>query len=177
MNCPVCKQMTLFQKELEKHLPVRECNGCGGRWISSYHYWKWKEQSGGDLAAAQPAGEEPPVRESTGVKLCPECGRFLRRWPVGEGLAFGLDRCGNCGGMWFDRNEWEALRQRGLGGHVHQIFSEIWQHRLRKEEKTRAMEQFYRGKFGPADYQKALETKAWIDTHPHRAELRAFLKL
>ena len=39
------------------------------------------------------------------------------------------------------------------------------------------MEAFYKDKFGADGYQKAQEIKDWIDTHPHKAELRAFLGL
>ena len=177
MNCPVCKQIALFPKDLEPDLSARECNLCGGRWIGSFQYWKWKEHSGKELTQSEPPQTTLPVTDSTAVKLCPECGHFLRRFPVGEGLRFSLDRCGNCGGMWLDRNEWESLKQHGLHDHAHKIFSEVWEHRIRQQEQTDAMEKIYRDKFGLEDYKRIAEIKEWIDNHPHPSELRAFLKL
>jgi Zn-finger nucleic acid-binding protein len=178
MQCPVCKNYSLAADEPEKGLITQHCSHCGGRWIASYQYWKWKEASGKSLPEKPAeAGEALPVEDSTQAKLCPECGHFLRRYPVGHGIAFGLDRCGNCGGTWFDHNEWENLKRRNLHDDVHKIFSEIWQSQVRDTEHQQAMTAFYREKFGEADYQKMLEIKEWIDNHPHQAELKAFLHL
>lgn len=176
MNCPVCKMSALYPKDLETNLPALECGLCSGRWVSSWQYWKWKERSGNDLPPADAESADPPVDDSTAAKLCPECGHFLRRYPVGAGLTFSLDRCGNCGGMWFDRNEWEVLKKHGLHD-VHKIFSEIWQHQVLSEEQAKARERLYLDKFGPDDYARASEIKGWIDGHPLKSELRAFLKL
>ena len=178
MNCPVCKSTTLFRKQIENQLLASECGTCGGRWIASYQYWKWKDQSGGRLPnPPAPQAGDVPVADTPGAKLCPECGHFLRRYPVGDDLDFSLERCSNCGGMWFDKNEWEALKARGLHNNVHNIFSEIWQSRLRDAAHQQAVEQMYRDKFGAEDYEKIKQIKEWISGHPHEAELKAFLNL
>ena len=177
MICPVCKDYRLVAEEVEQGLVSRDCPSCKGRWIGSYHYWKWHEVSGKSLAAVPPQDEALSVDDSTGAKLCPECGHFLRRYPVGRGVDFGLDRCGNCGGMWFDRNEWETLKSRSLHDDVHKIFSEIWQRQIRDEARQAAMEAFYKDKFGDDDYQKAIAIKHWLNAHPHASTLRAFLGL
>lgn len=176
MNCPVCKSQALSHHELEHGLKACVCSQCSGKWIASYQYWKWKESSGRSLAEETPGtASNLAVEDNTAAKLCPECGHFMRRYPVGHEAGFGLDRCGNCGGVWFDRNEWESLKGRGLHDDVHKIFSEIWQRQVRDAEHVKAMEAFYREKFGAEGYQKAQEIKTWIETHPHQAELRAFL--
>jgi len=176
MQCPVCKNGTLTDKEVEQALSSKQCPECSGRWIASFQYWKWRDTSGKSLSE-NPATESGHVKveDSTKAKLCPECGHFLRRFPVGHGVEFGLDRCGNCGGTWFDANEWEVLKGRNLHDDVHKIFSDIWQRQVRDEEHQQAMEAFYKDKFGDDGYQKAQEIKSWIDNHPHKAELRAFL--
>lgn len=178
MKCPVCKNYTLAVKELEQNLSSQQCPQCGGRWVGSFQYWKWHETSGKSLTETPASdGSELPVKDSTKAKLCPECGHFLKRHPVGHGINFGLDRCGNCGGMWFDQNEWETLKKQNLHDNVHKIFSEIWQHQLRDLEHQAAMETFYKEKFGANDYSKALEIKNWFDAHPNKIALRAFLGL
>ena len=178
MNCPVCKKVRLSDKELETHLKANQCSGCGGRWVASWQYWKWKEQYGGHLPNRPVAGaDDLSVEDSTAAKLCPECRHFLRRYPVGEDLDFSLDRCGNCGGTWFDKNEWEVLKSRGLHENVHQVFSEIWQHRLRNADHQTRMDNMYKEKFGPGDYEKIKEIKEWITGHACEAELKAFLNL
>lgn len=178
MLCPVCKKYSLAVNEIETGLSSPQCPQCKGRWIASFQYWKWKETSGRSLSKSNLDSEgDLPVKDNMAAKLCPECGYFLRRFPVGKDILFGLDRCGNCGGMWFDANEWDVLKQRGLHKDVHKIFSEIWQNQVRSDEHKVAMEAFYKEKFGDIGYQKAQETKNWIETHPHKSELQAFLGL
>jgi len=176
MDCPICKMRTLSQSEIESNLNALECSNCQGRWIQSYQYWKWRDGLGKDVPDELPAqGPELEVEDSTGAKLCPECGHILIRHPVGHGISFWLDRCGNCGGVWFDHNEWETLKGRNLHDDIHLIFSAIWQKQVRKEDHEKAMKDFYENKFGPADFAKVKEIKTWIDNHPLKSELQAFL--
>lgn len=178
MKCPICKNYALVVKALEQNLSSQQCPHCNGRWIGSFQYWKWRDASGKSINENTVSdSSDCSAKDSTGAKLCPECGHFLRRYPVGHGIAFGLDRCGNCGGMWFDQNEWEMLKKQNLHDDVHKIFSEIWQRQLRDEEHQAKMETFYKEKFGPDDYQKARDIKHWVDTHPNNTALRAFLGL
>lgn len=179
MKCPICKNYALVASEIEGNLSSRQCPQCSGRWIGSFQYWKWHDASGKSLVDPSPValtGDGQP-KDTMGAKLCPECGHFLRRYPVGHGVEFGLDRCGNCGGIWFDRNEWETLKRFQLHTNVHKIFSEIWQRQLQDGEHQAAMESFYREKFGPDDYQQALKIKSWLDNNPNKTALLAFLKL
>ncbi len=177
MFCPLCKHTTMHRNQLEENLIAFECGHCSGRWISSYQYWKWKEQSGKSLLEKSTSEiEEIPVNDNLKAKLCPECGHFLRRFPVGSKVSFSLDHCGNCGGMWFDKNEWEILKSLGLHDDVHRIFSEIWQSQVRQEQHTKAIEDIYIAKFGKDDYRKIQDIKQWIQNHKLRSELVAFLK-
>ncbi|MBI2299195.1 MAG: zf-TFIIB domain-containing protein [Armatimonadetes bacterium] len=41
---------------------------------------------------------------------CPACGGPLRPWPPG-GVT--VDGCDQCGGVWFDGHELQAVAQRG----------------------------------------------------------------
>jgi Zn-finger nucleic acid-binding protein len=167
---------TLEQNEIESNLTALECTNCQGRWIQSFQYWKWRDALGKDVPEELPVQDlQPEVKDSSGGKLCPECGHILIRHPVGHGISFQLDRCGNCGGVWFDKNEWETLKERNLHDDVHLIFSTIWQKQVREEDHKKAMENFYENKFGSADYAKAKEIKSWIDNHTLKSELQAFI--
>lgn len=177
MYCPICKHTAMHRNQLEADLTAYECSQCSGRWIASYQYWQWQEKSGKSLLASSASDNTSlAVQDNPKAKLCPECGHFLRRFPVGHGVEFLLDHCGNCGGIWFDKNEWEVLKSCGLHDDVHKIFSEIWQNQVRQEQQTRAVEEMYKTRFGPADYAKITDIKQWLQTHPLRSELLAFLK-
>jgi Zn-finger nucleic acid-binding protein len=124
------------------------------------------------------------VDDSGPGKLCPACGAFLILHKVGCGLAFHLDRCGRCGGTWLDANEWEFLRSRDLHRSLHLVFSESWQRRVRREERTRqyrrvvtsVLDERLRRQCGEPDIERLKRFKQWIDGHPRRRELYAYLE-
>ena len=176
MNCPVCKNQKLVPGQLEQNLTARKCEGCGGHWINSFEFWRWIQE--GKASNTRPTGRPVPLPESEpkGAKICPECGHILGRFPAGHSLGFKLDRCGHCGGIWFDRNEWEALRERELLPQVHLIFSQAWQARVRREETAEHLDELFRQRVGEADYAEAKRVKAWLRQHPHREKLLAFLE-
>src|SRR5688500_17875140 len=177
MICPVCKTTKLVGQELDPGLPSAACPKCGGQWVESTRYWKWLDAQGGKTPerAPEPGAVELQVTESSKAKLCPECGRFLTRAKVGHGVAFILDRCGNCGGVWLDANEWQALKARNLHDNLHEIFSGAWQAAVAKEAREKAHDQLLREKLGDADFNEVKRVKAWLDGHPKRAELYAVL--
>jgi Zn-finger nucleic acid-binding protein len=115
------------------------------------------------------------VQDSVAAKLCPECGRFLIRHKVGHGVDFCIDRCTACGGIWLDANEWQQLRRRGLHDDLHFVFSAAWQAGLHREDDLTRHEHMLAQKLGAADAAEIRRIKQWIDAHPHRAALCAYL--
>lgn len=174
MKCPSCGNNNSSHRELEGGLHTTECAGCGGNWLRSFEYWKWLHAHGPVLEEKLP---DAPVEvsDSTQPKTCPECGMLLTKYRVGHGTDFAIERCGICGGIWFDKNEWEALRSRNLHDQVHQIFSAPWQHAIRAREAAEAHELRIRGLLGDEDYEKARQTREWLASHPKRSVVLAYL--
>src|SRR5262245_32121102 len=111
MNCPVCKNSALASFGLRPNVMSQKCPTCGGQWLSSLQFDKWLEAVRTGSAKSMSAPVLPaPATELKKVRICAECGHFMTRFKVGSPLGFTLDRCGNCGGTWFDRNEWEILQ-------------------------------------------------------------------
>jgi Zn-finger nucleic acid-binding protein len=175
MNCPVCKTFALEPATLEANLTASTCANCGGHWISGKEYWKWMDVHGENLPERLPAGDEPEVHDSAGPKICPEDGHFLRAYRTGHDLAFDLDHCASCYGIWFDHNEWEVLKGRNLHDEVHYFFSEAYQAGIFKEEHAAIRRKALAERFGEQDFAEILRIKRWIDGHPKRRELLAFL--
>ena len=189
MKCPACKDMTLEDFELEPGLAAARCGGCGGQWVNGAGYLRWveargpKPPGGASAGAAEatgsgggdgtPAGQA--VNDNRKAKLCPECGRFLTRAKVGRGLDFLLDRCGSCGGIWFDAGEWEALRARGLHDDAHFVFSDAWQADVLRRDREAQHDRLLAQKVGEADWAEIKRVRAWLDGHPHRTALYAVL--
>jgi Zn-finger nucleic acid-binding protein len=175
MNCPTCRTVVLHPIQLEPTLGGRSCAQCHGISISSADYWAW--------LASQPAlpGQVAIVEETLEVadvaraKLCPHCGHLQLSYRIALDLGFRLDQCGHCNSFWFDGGEWNALRLRGLHAQCHRVTGEAWQRRLRDEASRRAWDAIYVEKFGAPDYAEAQRVRSWLQQHPARQMLLAFL--
>ncbi len=177
MRCPTCPERSdLGTTQLEPHLAAHTCTRCAGQWLRAASYWKWRALGG--TAAAEEGGQETPdieVRDRSGLLQCPECRHILGRYQVGARVPFTVDRCRNCEGVWFDAEEWRALRAGDLHRQLHEIFTDDWQERIRAELRKEREEEQWERQLGPADHRRMRHVKAWIDAHPKRSELYAYL--
>lgn len=175
MKCPICKTVTLDTIDLETGLPAHQCPQCAGIWIPFNAYLLWRRMSGQDTPRRDNASFDAAL-EIDALKICPECGRILRRYQVLPDNALFLDRCNHCNGIWLDKNEWKALVESNLHDNLNEFFTEHWQDRVRAEDTKIRMEKLYLEKFGAADYAQAQKVHAWLKNHPQRSMLLAFLQ-
>ena len=180
MNCPVCATTTLAPIESAGDPLTLGCPSCRGRWMAFTDHLHWVESTiGGPIRAPDPAASsfaapsspEPPH----GPRLCPSCGRLLTRFRISLDLPFTLDRCANCAGVWFDAPEWPIIRSAGLLPGLHHLFNDAHQHKLDTEERRRQHEARCRAIVGDEAFERAQEFKQWLDEHPQRSALLAFL--
>jgi Zn-finger nucleic acid-binding protein len=179
IKCPACVTVVMSDQLLEAHLPIKSCPRCKGVWLQSQHYWDWLEWQKANPESPPTANTSSPTDIATDTppaRRCPECGHFLTHAKVGHGLSFHIDRCGTCGGMWFNPGEWEALRAMNLHAQAHFIFSAAWQASVAREDRQAAHEEILRQKLGVADLDEIRRVKKWIEAHPHRSELYAYLQ-
>jgi hypothetical protein len=78
--------------------------------------------------------------------------------------------------MWFDAGEWAALVERNLHDDLLQMVFDDWQREVARSERRDNTEDQFRRQLGD-DYERIREIKTWIDTHPRRSELYAYLGL
>ncbi|HET7462145.1 MAG TPA: zf-TFIIB domain-containing protein [Longimicrobium sp.] len=178
MRCPVCKPALELQPQaLESSLTVHGCPNCHGSWVRAADYWRWRAEHTPSQPSAPPSGggARPEPADTEGLKLCPDDGHILGRYRVGHGLGFAVDHCRNCDGVWLDANEWEALRQAGVHEHLPEVYSDEWQREVRAEDRREREQAQWTRQLGEADFARVREVRAWIDAHPHRSELYAFL--
>lgn len=173
MQCPVCKKRTVSAVELLPDLPGFACSECTGVWIARADYVAWRAKHPGALPAAT-ATTPVAIADAPAGKLCPQCGHILLPYRVGHGLPFALDFCGACGGAWFDRHKWDAIKSRQLHGNLHDIVSANWQAAVRRADLQESVEQTYQRLFG-ASYPRARETRDWLRTQPQRNLILAYL--
>ena len=175
MHCPVCKTVELAPVSLEQNLQSHACRACNGHWISLGDYQTWLERKGEILPEQAPTGEVPPSTEEKRARLCPQCDYIMLKYKAGRGMNFSLDHCAHCGGVWFDRHEWDALKQRNLHDEVYKIFTTPWQRQVRLEEARKNFSELYTVQFGADDYAEVRRIKQWISDHPKRLALLNYL--
>ncbi|MGH9901514.1 MAG: zf-TFIIB domain-containing protein, partial [Pyrinomonadaceae bacterium] len=142
MNCPVCTSSELAPTDLDTNLSSLRCAECNGHWVQGSAYWRWLEKNGPNLPEREgPAeGADGPAAESPEPKKCPECRSLMFKYRVGRGLNFSLDQCAGCKGIWFDRREWEILKERNLHDDINAMFTAPWQAQVTREEMKRRLE-------------------------------------
>ena len=177
MNCPVCKTIPLATTILEPGLVTNNCEQCQGHWVNNEQYWVWRNQQADNLpeipADAPTFNINNAVMET--ARLCPQCHRILIKYRVGHNIPFIIDHCGSCGGAWLDKDEWATLKSRNLHDDLHAIFTDNWQDEARRAESRQHLAQMYEKRLGAENYTELKRVKNWIDVHPKKQELLAYL--
>lgn len=176
MKCPRCDIQLYRQVEIEDDLTALKCTACEGCWINSANYWAWHESH---QQKETPIEADRVVNVSVVIgnkgKICPECKAILIPSKVGHGHEFRIDRCGLCGGFWFDKNEWEALRNAGIHNEIHKIATNVWQNNIRKEKIRKIMKKMYKEKFDAETIQRLNEVHNWVHGHSQKDEILSYL--
>lgn len=183
MRCPACTTVCpLVVQPTEPHLNTFRCTRCSGLWLRNADYLGWMrhvEFAPGPVPAAVRnavgAGLEGEVRE-VGLRACPDCQYVLARYRLGHGITFVVDHCRQCAGTWFDAGEWDSLRAAGLHDDLLHVFTDEWQQSVRDQERRERLDAGFRARVGDADHARLIKVKAWLDQHPRRPEMLAFLQ-
>lgn len=177
MNCPTCgTAQSLTIGEIAPGLDSFRCANCLGNWVRLDQYLSWRDRSPSSEAtppvSATTATEPPPV-----LRRCPDCSFILARYRVASDASFVLDRCRNCHGVWFDRDEWELIGARGLALRLADVFSDEWQRDIRQAEQAAAIERLFENRLGSAELARAREVREWVNSHPKKSDILAYLEL
>lgn len=81
------------------------CARCGGLWCDAP---QWDPAQLGELPTGDVALTSETNFESA-PRACSQCRVQLTRLQIFEVVGLWLERCGSCGGVWFDKGEWEKL--------------------------------------------------------------------
>ncbi len=177
MKCPSCGSAAgLTPTSLEPWLNGLECPACGGLWIpgAAFRTW-WLSRPERRPQGAVPTAAPLPTEDGPYLRRCPECDHILARYRVGLGLTFCIDRCRHCSGMWFDRQEWQALRSRDLHEALPHVLTDEWQQELRVADRAVREEQWLLAQLGAEDLERIRQMKRWLNEHPQRALLLRLL--
>ena len=170
MNCPKC-HIILHQKQLSEQLQGFHCPKCQGHWMPFENYLHW-QQSKKVIPDYKKTSEVNDYREAL---ICPVCGKIMRKYQTTCQLAFNLDRCSQCNGIWFDQYEWDKIIEAGLCRQLHFIFTAHWQKKLKREKSALSIHEDTLKKLGRDDTEKVTALKEWIKNHPQRQFILGYL--
>ena len=100
---------------------------------------------------------------------------MLIRYRVGHGLHFQIDRSPLTGGVWLDKGEWDALKSKNLHTQLHVIFTAPYQAKIRTAELEQTLEEVFRDRIGPEDFEKVREFREWLTGHPKQRDILCYL--
>jgi Zn-finger nucleic acid-binding protein len=176
MRSPIHPEVSLELREIEPGLSAYACPKSGGVWIPLERYHAWKEFHQ-HRQVPLPSGYQPtPADDSKQrVLICPESGRLLMRYRVGHGLNFHVDLSPITGGVWLDKDEWDALKSQELHGELNYIFTASYQRQIRNDSYEQTLQKTFAERIGPDDFQKVEAFKSWLATHPQQRDICCYL--
>lgn len=174
MKCTACRAGNLVPSFLGALFRCHTCDNCGGNWILVEDYISWKERHP-EHQFAEVSIENMDAEDSPGALICPITGGLMSKFRITRDNSHRLDYSAKVGGVWLNKGEWEMLVAEGLAGNLNAILTDQWQRRIRTEQASESFENLYRNKFGDEDFEKACEVRDWLQAHPQKADLRAFL--
>jgi len=107
--------------------------------------------------------------------LCPVSGRIMHKYKIAHGIDHKLDYSPSAGGIWLDGGEWDFLKERDLAGSLNDFLSSQWQNAIRNETAAITFSKMYEEKFGNETYSKLKTVREWINNHPRKNDLRAYI--
>ena len=174
MKCPICEHAILEYEKTVDDLSIYNCPSCSGHYLKYKDYNEWLKNNP-DIAINDNNEEYIPEFDCKQAKLCPECHRILIKYNIDNKNDFALDYCRTCGSVWFDKNEYEFIKSKGLHNKIHQFFTADWQDKIKVDELKNTFIHQYIERFGENEYNKIKDIKIWIDSHSMKKELIAYL--
>ena len=172
MNCPKCRKDSLVPAPSGGDNAF-VCNGCRGWWVS-------RELVESSTAHYLLEGDDGLPSTSTEADLrtglCPHGHGLMIRARIDLAPRFYLERCPHCGGIWFDRGEWDRVADACLLENLPRLWSLSWQRRQRAAESRAKHMEWANERFG-AQLMADLEALAGqLAEHPMRQQALAFLR-
>ncbi len=160
---------------LESGLRAYHCQRSGGYYITSADYMQWLQQQPARLPHLPKEGEPTAANpDPSPALICPETGTLMTRAKVGHGFGFSIDRS-ITGGVWLEKGEWEALKERNFHDEIHLIFTAPWQKHIRDERARKAYENTLETALGNLLLDRLTAVRDELAEHPHRNLAIAYL--
>jgi len=175
MQCSSCNKGTLTPSFIDGLFRAHTCSDCGGDWVLIEDYAAWRERHPDYEFAKDIHFEEINIADTKEAMLCPATKTIMRKFKISATNTHRLDYSSAVGGLWLDKGEWELLVRGGLAGSLNALVTDVWQRKIRQTSAKDSFADIYHDKFGNDAYAKIKEMREWLNTHPQKADLRAYL--
>jgi len=168
MKCPKCRSSEL--KKPNYHSPFF-CEKCGGMWLLNV------ERSDLPEITIDPADidlDSDDHDKKTGI--CPSGHGIMIRAKVDIGEPFYLEKCTICGGIWFDRGEWQRVAENNLAENLSHIWSRSWQRKQSQEKNRGSFLKLNQKLLGDPIFQAIMELANELKDHPEKGRAIALLQ-
>lgn len=169
MKCPKCKDAVLKQS---KSKSPYTCQECGGKWILD------KEVAKASETVMEKADADAPDKSSADSRtgLCPSGHGIMLRAKVNIESPFYLEKCSGCGGIWFDKGEWERLVESHLIDNLSEFWTLSWQRKQQKEKNRESFLKLNRQVLGEDLFEAVMTLAKSLKDHPEKIRALALLK-
>jgi len=168
MKCPKC--ITTELKQTGYNAPSF-CPACGGMWLLP---GSRTEIPGMTVEST----EEAPATDNPDSKtgLCPSGHGIMIRARIDLDEPFFLEKCTACGGIWFDKGEWQRIAETNLADNLSVIWSASWQRKQSKEKNRESFLAMNRSLLGDPVFTALMDLAETLKNHPEKDRALALLQ-
>lgn len=169
MKCPKCKHRDLRKRSFPEPY---DCPECGGIWVRK------EDLSRVDDILFEAADDTISENKAHDLKTgtCPEGHGIMIRAKVEDESFFYLERCSTCGGIWFDKGEWQRVAGSHFLNNLADFWLLSWQRKQRQEKNRRQYLQQNEKLLGTELFNSILALSENLKQHPKKNRALAFLQ-
>ncbi len=168
MNCPKCKNIDLRKRGYDS---PSNCHICGGMWID---HDKLPEFMGSMRSSVGEQTDANLNDDKTG--MCPLGHGVMIRTKIDIDEPFYLEKCGACGGVWFDNGEWKRVINLNLAENINELWCKSWQIKQRKEQSRKKFLELNRSFLGDQLFEELIKISEILKEHPEKGRAMALLQ-
>jgi Zn-finger nucleic acid-binding protein len=168
MKCPKCKTIEITKSGRSL---AYSCENCGGLWLADSAALAFSD--GFDEINDREFAPNNENDDRTG--LCPSGHGIMLRARVDLEDPFFLERCTACGGIWFDKGEWQRFAKSRLSHNLNDLWSRSWQRRQLKEKSRETYLEINRKLLGEEVFQAVVRLAERLKDHPEKGRALALL--
>jgi Zn-finger nucleic acid-binding protein len=112
--------------------------------------------------------------EHTGI--CPSGHGIMIRARIDIAEPFFLEKCSLCGGIWFDRGEWQKIVNSNFARNLNELWCRSWQARQRRDSSRQSYLESNKKLLGEGVYNEIMLLAQTLKDHPEKGRALALLQ-